>query len=205
MSQLIENRIIAAAGHSSATEQEMGDATERGLTHIIHIWSGQSSVEMIADGKHLPPTLIKIAHKCVGSARLCIVSDSSAGTGLPEGSKFRDDEQEHEVVDGVGMTLDRTSFAGSTTPLSAMVRFVVTSVGLPLHEAIRMASLSPATVVGADVHKGSISEGKDADLLFLKKDLSVAGSMLAGRWARTPSEVTLSSSGPYIGLRKGEI
>ena len=197
--------IVPAAGHSSAKEEDVLAAMEVGLRHIIHIWSGQSStvregpwrkpglleaslvfdgltVEMISDNKHLPPTLMKLAYKCIGANRLCIVSDATSGAGMPEGARFRMGEMEYEVHDGVGMVLNRTSFAGSTTLVNQMVPILIEAVGIPLVEAIRMATLTPARVISFDDRKGSLEAGKDADLAVFENDFTAWRTMIGGRW-----------------------
>jgi N-acetylglucosamine-6-phosphate deacetylase len=198
--------VVPAAGHSSACDRDVVAAMQRGLRHIIHLWSGQSSTtrvgpwrvpglleaalaldgltaEMIADNKHLPPTLMKLAYKCLGADRLCAISDATSGAGLPEGARFRMGGMEYEVHDGVGMLLDRTAFAGSTTLLNRMVRILTDAVGIPLVEAIRMASLTPARVIGLDRQKGSLEPGKDADIAILEDDITCWRTIIAGRWA----------------------
>ncbi len=203
--RLVELGVVPAAGHSSAKEEEVLPAIEAGLRHIIHIWSAQSStvregpwrkpgllevslayddltVEMIADNKHLPPTLMKLAYKCVGPDRLCVVSDATSGAGLPEGARFRMGEMEYQVHDGVGMMPDRSSFAGSTTLISQMVPILRDVVGVPLVEAVRMASLTPARVIGVDDRKGSLERGKDADIAIFDDDFTAWRTMIGGRW-----------------------
>jgi N-acetylglucosamine-6-phosphate deacetylase len=197
--------IVPAAGHSSAKEDEVVAAIERGLRHIIHIWSAQSTtvregpwrkpgllevslasddltVEMISDNKHLPPTLMKLAYKCVGPDRLCVISDATSGAGQPEGSRFRMGEMEYEVHDGVGMMFDHSCFAGSTTLLNQMIPILVEQVGIPLAIAIRMASLNPARVIGVDDRKGSIEPGKDADIAIFNDDFTTWRTLIGGRW-----------------------
>ena len=197
--------IVAAAGHSMARDTDVLAAMDAGLSHIIHVWSAQSTtvregpwrkpglleaslafdgltVEMIADNRHLPPTLMKLAVKCVGSDRLCIVSDATSGAGLPDGSRFRMGGLEYEVSDGVGMMLDRSSFAGSSTLLNQMLPVLVDVVGVPLVEAVRMATLNPARVIGADKRKGSLLPGKDADLAIFNDDFTAWRVMIGGRW-----------------------
>ena len=204
--QLVDVGVVPAAGHSSATDQDFRAAKLRGLSHVIHIWSSQSvlhregpwripglleatladeavTVEMISDGKHLPQLLMRLAHKCVGNDRLCIISDASSGTGLPEGTRYYEGgETAHEVSGGVGMTLDRTSFAGSTTSLGDMVPIVVDALGVSLHEFAQMASTNPARVIGADSQLGSIEVGKVADFVVLDAGLKPARVMQAGIW-----------------------
>lgn len=198
--------IVPAAGHSSAQEKDVLAAKEVGLRHIIHIWSAQSTtvregpwrkpgllevtlasndltVEMITDNRHLPATLMKLAYKCVGPDRLCIISDATNGAGLPEGSQFRMmNSTEAEVQNGVSIMLDRTAFAGSTTLLNQMIPILIDVVGVPLVEAIRMGSLNPARVIGVDNHKGSLEINKDADIAIYDEDFTAWRTMVNGRW-----------------------
>lgn len=203
--------IVPAAGHSSAKDEHVLAAMRAGLRHTIHIWSSQSTTvregpwrkpglleatlafdgltgEMISDNRHLPPTLMKLAYKCLGADRLCAISDSTNGAGLPEGTRFGMGEMTFEVDDGVAMTLDRSSFAGSTTLLNRMVAILVDEVGIPLVEAVRMASLTPSRVIGVDHRKGSIAPGKDADIAIFEEDFSVWRTMIAGEWLHERAE-----------------
>ena len=196
--------IVAAAGHSMARDTDVLAAMDAGLTHIIHVWSAQSTtvregpwrkpglleaslafdgltVEMIADNRHLPPTLMKLAVKCVGPDRLCIVSDATSGAGLPDGSRFRMGGLEYEVSNGVGMMLDRSSFAGSSTLLNQMLPVLVDVVGVPLVEAVRMATLNPARAIGVDDRKGSLLPGMDADIAIFNDDFTAWRVMISGR------------------------
>ena len=201
--QLIELGIVAAAGHSSAQDWQVLNAMEAGLSHTIHIWSGQSSTiregpwrkpglleatltfddltaEMISDNRHLPPTLMKLAYKCKGPDKLCVISDSTNGAGLPEGTVVHASGMDFEVSNGVGMLLDHTSFAGSTTLINQMIPILTSEVGIPVVEAIRMASLTPAKVVYIDDKKGSISPGKDADIAIFNEDFTAWKVFIGG-------------------------
>jgi N-acetylglucosamine-6-phosphate deacetylase len=203
---LAELGIVPAAGHSMAIDEDILEAMEVGLRHAIHLWSAQSSTvregpwrkpglleaslvfegltgEIIADNKHLPPTLMKLAYKCMGADRLCVVSDATSGAGLPEGARFRMGEMEYEVHNGVGMLFDRTAFAGSTTLLNQMIPILTEAVSIPLVEAIRMGTLTPARVIGVDDHKGSLAAGKDADIAIFEDDFTAWRTMIAGQWA----------------------
>ena len=203
--RVTELGIVAAAGHSAAREEEITPHFPLGLRHMIHIWSGQSStvregpwrkpgmlevsltaenltVEMIGDGKHLPPTLMRLAYRCIGADRLCLISDATSGAGLPNGTRFRMGEMEYVVGDGVGMLLDNTAFAGSTTLLNRIVKIVIEQVGVPLVEAVRMASLTPARVIGVDGRKGSLEPGKDADVVVFEEDFTPWRVLIGGNW-----------------------
>lgn len=197
--------IVPAGGHSDAFDEHVEAAVARGLRHAIHLWSGQSSTirkgawrkpgileaslasdtltgEIIADNRHLPRTLMRLAYKALGPDRLCIVSDATSGAGLPEGSRFVMGEMEYEVHDGVGMVLDRTAFAGSTTLLNQMVGIVHGVVGVPLPEAVRMASQTPARVIGVADRKGSLEPGKDADVAIFDDEFTAWRTMRGGAW-----------------------
>jgi N-acetylglucosamine-6-phosphate deacetylase len=205
-SRLAAFGVVPAAGHSSASDEEVRLAMQRGLRHCIHIWSGQSSTtrrgpwrvpglleatlvfegltaEMIADNRHLPPTLMRLAYNCLGPDRLCVISDATSGAGLPEGARFHMGGMEYAVHDGVGMLLDRTAFAGSTTMLNRMIPILRDVVGIPLAEAVRMASLTPARVIGMDDRKGSLESGKLADVSIFEDDFTCWRTMIGGHWA----------------------
>ena len=204
--RLAELGIVPAAGHSMARDEDVLAAMGVGLRHAIHLWSAQSSTvregpwrkpglleaslvfegltgEIIADNKHLPPTLMRLAYKCKGADRLCVVSDATSGAGLPEGARFGMGEMEYEVHDGVGMLFDRTAFAGSTTLLNQMIPILIAAVGIPLVEAVRMGTLTPARVIGIDNHKGSLEAGKDADIAIFEEDFTAWRTMIGGQWA----------------------
>jgi N-acetylglucosamine-6-phosphate deacetylase len=199
--------LVPAAGHSSAREQDVKPAIDLGLRHMIHLWSSQSTTiregpwrkpgllevsltdprltgEMIADGKHLPPTLMKLAYQCLGPDRLCAISDATSGAGLAEGTHFQLASLNCEVCDGVGMLLDRTAFAGSTTLLNQMLPVLIDQVGIPLPEAVRMVTLTPARVIGVADGKGSLEAGKEADIAIFNNDFTAWGVIIAGQWVK---------------------
>ncbi len=203
--RLRELGIVAAAGHSSAYDSDLLAAYEHGLRHTVHIWSSQSSVirdgpwrkpglleatltmdgltaEMISDNRHLPPTLMKLAYRCKGADMLCIISDASSAAGFPEGTRFDFEGLECEVINGVAVLVDQTAFAGSTTLLNEMIPILTNVVDIPLVEAVRMASLTPAKVIHADRTKGSLEAGKDADLVIYEPDFQAWRVMVGGEW-----------------------
>jgi N-acetylglucosamine-6-phosphate deacetylase len=204
-SRLKDLGIVPAAGHNCARDDEVLEAMHLGLSHVIHIWSGQSStvregpwrrpglletaltyegltVEMIADNRHLPPTLMKLAYKCIGPDSLCVISDATSGAGLPEGEPFHLGGVECEVHGGVGMLLDHTQFAGSTTLVNQMVPVLTNSVHIPLVDAIKMLTITRARIIGVDGRKGSMQTGRDADLAIFEDDFTAWRTMVGGRW-----------------------
>jgi N-acetylglucosamine-6-phosphate deacetylase len=206
--RLVEGGVTVAAGHSATSTETLRAAIGVGLSHITHLWSGQSVVsrsgpwrvpgfleaslastgltaEVIADGKHLPPELLTIARRCLGD-RLCLVSDGISGTGLPEGTRFTEGGLAVEIRDGVCMLRDGTSFAGSTTPLNGMLSHVVHDLNWSLPDAVRMASTVPASVVGMADRKGLIKRGYDADIAVFADDFTCTATLVGGRWVHRP-------------------
>lgn len=201
--RLVGLGIVAAAGHSEARDTHVKAAMERGLTHVIHLFSAQSTtvregpwrrpglleaslafdgltVEVIADHRHLPTTLLRLAYKAVGPERLCLVSDATHGAGLPEGTRLRLGGLEAVVRGGVAMLADLSAFAGSTTLLDRMLQVMHLEVGLPLVEVVRMASLNPARAARVDARKGSLEVGKDADFVLADDSLRPLSVFLRG-------------------------
>lgn len=201
--RLVEAGIVAAAGHSDGDASDLVAAQDVGLSHVIHIYSGQSTtrregawriagmlegslaseyltVEMIADGKHLPPEHMRIAHRALGG-RLCLVSDASPGAGLPDGSVYGMGAAQYVVEDGVGMTLDRTSFGGSTTLLPTMLPIAQKSMGLDSAEAIAMVTDIPARAARL-TEVGRLADGFLADFTVLSDRLDVVDVAAGGRW-----------------------
>ena len=190
--ELSRKGILVSIGHSAATYEEVARAIEAGASHVTHLWSSMSTVtrrdakrfagvleaaleredltaEIIADGKHLPTSLIRLACKCKGPQKLAIVSDSMRAAGLPEGKLYEVCGRMALYEDGVGYTPDKKAFASSVISLDVAVRHMVQTVGISLMDTLRMATLTPAQIMGIDDAKGSIAAGKDADLVVLHK------------------------------------
>lgn len=203
--RMAERGVVVAAGHTTAKEEQVVAAIERGLSHVTHIWSAMTmtvregpwrkpglvetalvndrlTVEMIGDHRHLPRTLMQLAVKCIAPDRLCVVSDAATGAGLPEGTRLKLGPVEFEVRAGVGMLLDGSAFAGSTTLLGQMLPVLRDVVGVPLVEAVRMCTLTPARVAGRAHDLGSIAPGKLADLVAWGDDLKPWRVMVGGAW-----------------------
>jgi N-acetylglucosamine-6-phosphate deacetylase len=135
-------------------------------------------VEIIADGKHLPPELIKMIYKIKGSGRIALVSDSLAlaGTDVKTG---RMQSTDFIIEDGVCKLLDRSAFAGSIATADRLVRVLTKDVGIALAEAVRMMSETPARIMNLD-SKGELSLGKDADFTVFDSDISVKAVFVGG-------------------------
>jgi N-acetylglucosamine-6-phosphate deacetylase len=201
--RLVAEGIVAAAGHSDGRDTDLLACQREGLSHVIHVFSGQSStirqgpwrrpgmlegtlasdgltVEMIGDGKHLPATLMQMAYRCLGD-RLCLVSDSTPGAGMPRGSSYRMGDMEYTVDDGVGVTLDGLAFGGSTTFISEMIPRTMAAIGLGLAEAVAMATSVPARAAKLPL-VGRIKFGFHADFALFNSRMELQRVAIAGHW-----------------------
>lgn len=198
------------AGHSFATFAQMEAAVGWGIRHVDHLFCAMSdrarlrqlqtypmrggvmeatlyfeqlTTEVIADGKHLTPELLRLAYKVKGPDRLALVTDSMRAVDLPDGEYWFGPEGRGERVrkmDGVGVTLDGTALASGVTGMDQAVRTMHRSAGVPLPEAVRMASLTPARILGIDQECGSIGVGKRADFAVLDSELNVRSVWIGG-------------------------
>jgi N-acetylglucosamine-6-phosphate deacetylase len=201
---LLEREILPSGGHTAATYEQVRAAVDRGLCHATHLFNCMSSatkvgayrlpgaletfladervmVEVIADGKHVHPELMRLAMRAKGVDKVCLITDATAGAGLAEGAKFMVGETGALVSDGVGMTLDGPSLAGSTSTMIQMVRNIVELAGASLTDAVRMASLNPARALGMGGRKGSIEPRKDADMVIFTGKFEVLKTVIGGR------------------------
>ena len=140
-------------------------------------------VELIGDGRHVPCEVLRLALKIKGADKINLTSDAmrAAGTDAKE-SYLGAIRPENRVIveDGVAKLPDRSFYAGSIATADRMLAWAVNECGVPLHEAVRMLSLSPAKVVGLDGQKGSLDNGKDADFLLADEQLRVEQVFLRG-------------------------
>ncbi len=213
MTKLLTRKgIVVCGGHDDGDKAKIMPAIEAGLSHCTHLWCAMSgaqlingvrsaglielglcddrlSVELIADGFHMPYELVQIIRKCKNPDSVCIVSDCLRAGGLPENGKelytlgsIKDENaQKFVVCGGVARLPDGSKFAGSVQPLSRMVGNLVRDYGIPLFEAVRMASLNPAKVIKMDHRMGSIETGKLADFCIMDKNLKVNATMVSGK------------------------
>jgi len=204
---LRERGIVASIGHSNAVYEEVLAAFENGYTLVTHLFNGMSrlvrknalmypgvaesalaidglTVEIIADGRHLPPSLLKLIYKVKGPGAICLTSDSirAAGLDLKEsiiGSLANG--QRVIIEDGVAFMPDKTSFGGSVATADRLVRTMVQQADVALPEALQMLTHTPARVMGIDGRKGSLAVGKDADLVAFDGDIRIALVMVGGQ------------------------
>ena len=204
--RLRQKGILAAIAHTDAFYDDVVAAYENGYSLVTHLYSAMSGVtrknafryagviesaflldldvEIIGDGIHLPAPLLKLIYKIKGADRTALITDAMRGAGMPEGeSTLGSLKNGLKVIieDGVAKMPDRTSFAGSVATFDRLVRNMVNMADVSLLEAVRMASTTPARIMGVDNRKGSLAKGKDADIVFFDENIHVSRTMVGGK------------------------
>lgn len=138
-------------------------------------------VEAIADGKHLPAELLKLIYKIKGPAKVCLVTDSISAAGMPDG-EYMLGGVPCIKEDGVAKLMDRSAFAGSVATMDMLVRTFRQLTDAPLHDVVRMVSLTPAELMKINSEIGSIEVGKKADILVFDETINIFSVMINGQW-----------------------
>jgi N-acetylglucosamine-6-phosphate deacetylase len=150
-----------------------------GTVESIYLLRDRLTVEVVCDGIHVPPTLLKLIYGIFGAERIALVTDSMGGAATDDGHDGYNGK--FFIEDGIYKDESRSAIAGSIATMSTTVRVMVNKVGVSLEDAFVMASLTPARIMGVDNCKGSIAKGKDADLIVLDADLNVLQTVINGR------------------------
>ena len=215
--ELKRRGIVASIGHSNATYQEVVRAVGCGYTHATHIFSAMSTVrrvdayrvsgvleavlvidelttEMIADGHHLPPSLMKLVLKCKGMEKVCLVTDAMMAAGLGPGKYalggldvivesaipevFEIPAQEGNYV---AKLADRSAFASSVATMDQLLRVAVMHVGLSVADAVKLITLNPARMQKIDHERGLLVPGMKADITVFDDDLKIQLTLVEGK------------------------
>ena len=202
--------ISVSGGHSDAWDEQAREGFARGMRSVTHTFNCMSSArrrgiyrvggllefalsepqiscELIADGQHVSATLMKMLYHAKGPGGICLVTDATAGAGLPNGSKFSLFGRDCIMEDGVCLLADRSALAGSASRMIDLVRAMIMKVNVPLHEAVMMATENPARAIGLEA-KGRLEVGADADLVVLSPELEVVRTLACGEETRPDRE-----------------
>ena len=192
--------IVAAIGHTAAEYPEVKAAYEAGYTLATHFYNAMPgfhnvreykhagtvesvylmenmAVEMIADGIHVPIPILRLIHRMKGVERTALVTDALAVTDSDSDKAF---DPRVIIEDGVCKLSDRSALTGSIATMDRLLHTIVKKAELPLQDAVRMASETPARIMGIYDRKGSLQRGKDADVLLLDDDVQLQGVFAMG-------------------------
>lgn len=198
--------IIGSIGHSNAVYEDVMRARENGYSMITHFFNAMSrltrkdakmylgvaesglcfddlTVEIIADGCHLPPSLLKLIYKVKGPDRICLVTDSmrAAGTDVSESTLGSLKNGQSVIVEnGVAYMPGKTSFGGSVATADRLIRTMYHQADVPITDAVKMMTVTPARILGVDDRIGSIVPGKDADILLFDENINISLVMIKG-------------------------
>ena len=194
-----EDGITVSLGHTTADYDTACAAYEAGARQATHLFNAmppfthrapgvvgaafdhpQVKVELISDGVHIHPSVVRAVFQLFGAGRVILISDSLRATGMPDG-RYPFGGQEIEVHGNrATMADDPNTLAGSVSDLMACMRSAV-SFGIPLHDAVRAAAVNPAQVLGVFDRLGSLDVGKTANLAILDRDLNLKDVFFRGQ------------------------
>jgi N-acetylglucosamine-6-phosphate deacetylase len=199
VSRIVQAGAVAALGHTNATYAVTREALDVGATVGTHLFNAmrpvhhrepgpvvallddpRATVEVIADGVHVHPAMLRRAVTTKGAERVALVTDAMAAAGMADGD-YQLGGLQVQVRDGVARLAEGGALAGSTLTMDAAFRGAVHDSGLPLEVAARLASTTPAGVLGLSDF-GAIEVGKRADLVVLDQELRMTAVMAAGAW-----------------------
>ena len=199
--------IVVSAAHTDADFSEIESARTGGYTLMTHLYSGMKGVtrrnsfriagaveaglffddlfvEIIADGRHLPPELLKLIYKCKGADRICLITDAIRAAGMENGAitviGSKKNGLDVVVEDEVAKLPDRQSFAGSTATADRLYKTMASAIGRDMVALSKMASLTPARVMGL-TDRGEIAVGKRADMLIIDDELNINKIIFGGK------------------------
>ncbi|TDE28687.1 N-acetylglucosamine-6-phosphate deacetylase [Nonomuraea mesophila] len=200
----VSEGVLAAVGHSDAGYEQTIDGIEAGASVATHLYNAMAplghrapgpiaallddervTTELINDGVHVHPAMLRLACEVAGPGRTALITDAMSATGLGDGDYVLG-SMGVRVHDGVARLVEGGSIAGSTLTMDVAFRRSVREVGMSLPDAVQVASLTPARVLGLADRIGSIAVGKAADLVVLSDDLEVTGVMKDGDWVTEP-------------------
>lgn len=193
--------VLPSIGHTRATYDEVHAANEAGMTHATHFYNAMPvvyknrefktpgtvesifaeenmTVEMIADGIHVPPVMLRMIYQIKGVERTALITDALACAASKDDTAF---DPRVVLEDGVCKLADRSALAGSIATMDRLVRTCVQQAGIPMADACRMISETPARIMGICDRKGSLQRGKDADIIMFDGQMQLPFVMQYGR------------------------
>lgn len=194
----VKDEVVVSIAHTTADYDTASEALEKGASHITHLYNAMPPlnhrdpgvigaarddenchVELICDGIHIHPSVVRATFAMFGADRVILISDSMRATGLTDGQYTLGGQD--VFVKGAKATLADGTIAGSATNLMGCLKVAVQQMEIPLEDAVACATMNPAKEIGIYDSCGSITPGKAADLVLLDKDLNVKAVYVNGR------------------------
>ncbi len=205
--ELSRRGILAALAHTDAVYETVEESVLHGYSHVTHLYCAMStiirknayryaglqeaafllddlSVEIIADGVHLPKSLLQYTFKFKGADKTALCTDAMRAAGMPEGTYILGSLKNGQnviVEDGVAKLPDRSAFAGSVATTDRLVRTMVQLAGVSLVDAVKMMTLTPSRIMRIDDRKGSLLSGKDADIVIFDDNIDISATIRGGK------------------------
>ena len=194
---VLKNGAVPSIGHTDASSEDIARAVSAGMLHTTHLYNAMRGMthreagvvggvldstvtaELICDGIHICPEVIRTTYKVLGRERLILISDAIPLAGFEDG-EYDFDGQVSIIKDG-SCKLPNGTINGNVNSLFECVKRCVTRFGIPFEDAVYCASLGPAKRLGLELRKGSIEEGKDADLAVIDGDFNLKYVIKSGR------------------------
>lgn len=219
--RMVEAGVTVSIGHTDATYEQARQAIQLGVTHATHCFNAMRPLnhrepgplgaiaeapnvngELIVDGQHVHPAMVRLLVKVLGPQRIVIITDALAGAGIPDAS-FEFAGQHAHVDCGVARLEDGT-ITGSVLTMDQALRNILEMTEIPLSDAVAMLSSNPARAAGVATRKGRLATGYDADLLIFDSSLTLHATICNGKLAyatdewreRLASSVTVGVSAP---------
>lgn len=203
-----EHGVLAAIAHTKAEWKDVKLAWDNGFRHATHFYNAMRgyhhvreykhegtvesvylipdmTVEIIADGIHVPPSMLRLVWQIKGVERTALITDALAVAASNSTKAF---DPRVIIEDGVCKLADRSALAGSIATMDRCIRTMVQQAGVPLEDACRMASETPARIMGVADRKGTLARGKDADIILLDADQQLKVVIAMGRFVRNDFE-----------------
>lgn len=203
--------VLPSIGHTRALYPNVQEANRAGMTHATHFYNAMPcvyknrefkvvgtvesifaeqnmTVEVIADGIHVPPVMMRMVWELKGTEKMALITDSLACTGVDPDMKLSSTADSANpafdprviIEDGVCKLSDRSALAGSIATMDRAIRTSIQQAEIPAEDVYRMASETPAKIMGIYDRKGSLQRGKDADVLMFDRDLQLRFVMQMG-------------------------
>lgn len=194
----VSNRVNVSLAHTNADYETAMAACRAGVNHAVHLYNAMPAfthrapgvvgavfdnkevmAEIICDGIHIHPSVVRATFQMMGADRMILISDSMRATGMPDG-QYTLGGLDVKVVGRLATLVSDGAIAGSATNLMDCMRTVVKKMDIPLETAVACATINPAKSLGVEDQYGSIEKGKKANILLLDSELELKGVIKDG-------------------------